>query len=175
MTTSVNFKRTLGNRIIEAYIDPTATLGNGTIAWWYSRVLQEARIGNFVSIGGGTEIGRGCKIGDHTRIGANTFLPPDSVVGHHVFIGPCVTCTDDMHPRVPLEGDAPYTAQPPTIDDYAVIGAGAVILPGIHIGEGARVAAGAIVTKDVPAGAMVRGQPARFRMVPEEWMHKQSA
>lgn len=171
-TQSMNFKRAMGDRIIEAYLDLSATMGKGSIAWWYSRILQEARIGEYVSIGGGCEIGRGCKIGDYTRIGANTFLPPNSVVGHHVFIGPCVTFTDDMHPRVPLPGEPPYDAQPPIIEDHAAIGAGAVILPGVRIGEGARIAAGAIVTRDVPAMVMVKSQPGRFSVPPDAWTHR---
>ena len=154
---------------IESYLDPSATLGEGSIAWWYSRILQNVRIGNHVSIGGGTEIGRGTVIGDHSRIGANVFLPPNSVIGARVFIGPNVVCTDDLHPRVPSPVDPPYDARPPVIEDDASIGAAAVLLPGVRIGRGARVAAGAIVTKDVPAFTMVVGGPAREREMPEAW------
>jgi UDP-2-acetamido-3-amino-2,3-dideoxy-glucuronate N-acetyltransferase len=158
----MNYKRPIGNRIIEAMIDGSATWGEGTIIWWYAKVLQNVRIGDCCSIGGGTEIGRGTTIGDRTRIGANCFFPPNSRIGSWVFIGPGVKCADDMHPKVPQDGDPPYHAQPPVIEDEAVIGIGAILLPGVHIGRGAIVAAGALVTKDVPAGAMVRGHPARI-------------
>lgn len=172
----VNSKCPTHSRVIENRIEGSATWGEGTIIWHYAVILQEVRIGDHCNIGSLTEIGRGTTIGDNSRIGSMCFLPPDTRIGKNVFVGPRVVMCDDMHPRVPLAGDPPYHAQPPVIDDYAVIGAGAVILPGVHIGEGARVAAGAIVTKDVPAGAMVRGQPARFRTAPEEWMYsKQSA
>lgn len=156
-------------RVITAHIEPSATWGAETRIWHFAVILQEVRIGDHCSIGALTEIGRGTVIGDHSRIGSQVFLPPNSQIGHHVFVGPGVKCTDDRHPKVPEPGDPPYDARPPIIDDYAVIGAGAVLLPGVHIGRGARVAAGSIVTKDVPPRAMVRGLPARFRTAPVEW------
>jgi len=164
MTDQLNWKKT--TKIIEAFIDPSATFQKGTIIWHYARVLAKCRIGFDVSIGGGTEIGRGTVIGDRTRIGANVFLPPNSVIGSEVFIGPNVTCTDDKHP---MAGNTEYTAEPPTIGDGASIGAGAVLLPGVVIGANARVAAGAVVTRDVPAGMMVVGNPARWRAMPDSW------
>ncbi len=156
---------------IQAYIDPTSTMGEGSMVWHYARVLAEVRIGKNVSIGGGAEIGRGSVIGDNTRISAGVFLPPNSVVGENVFIGPNATFTDDKHPRVLKPGDPPYTAQPPIIKDHAAIGAGATICPGVIIGERARVAAGAIVTKDVVPDGMVRSMPARPRTMPVPWEH----
>jgi len=169
MTTFLNHKTLMGERNIQAFIDPSATLGEGSMVWHYARVLQEVRIGKNCSIGGGTELGRGTVVGDDSRIGANAFFPPNSSIGERVFVGPGVTCTDDMHPRVHLPGDPPYHAQPPMIEDDAAIGAGAILLPGIRIGRGARVAAGCVVTKDVPDRAMVRGVPSRFRTMPEAW------
>lgn len=162
MTTLLNYKRVSGTAgIIEAMIDPTATIGEGSIVWWYARVLAGCRIGKHVSIGGGTEIGRGSVIGDRSRIGANCFLPPNTIVGEGVFIGPNVSCADDRYPRVPMPGDPPYHAEPPVIEDRAVIGIGCVLLPGVRIGRCAVVAAGSVVVDDVPAGAMVMGLPAR--------------
>lgn len=169
MTAGLNYKTP--TRIITAFIDPSAIIGDDSTVWHYARILAGVRIGRGCSIGGGAEIGRDTIIGDDSRISAGVFLPPNTKVGKHVFIGPNVTCTDDMHPKVPRPGDAPYDAQPPIIEDYAAIGAGAVLVPGVRIGYGARVAAGAIVTKSVPDRAMVRGQPARFRLMPPQWEH----
>lgn len=151
---------------IESFIDPSAIIGLNTIAWHYSRVLAKCVIGDDCSIGGGTEIGRGSKIGNGSRIGANVFLPPNTVIGEDVFVGPGVTCTDDKHPRC---GNSDYHAQPPTIGDGASIGAGSILLPGVVIGAHARIAAGSIVTADVPEFGCVMGAPARLRETPELW------
>lgn len=156
-----NYKRPSHPPIVEAAIDASAIVPNSTPVWWYARVLQDCRIGEHGSIGGGTEIGRGTIVGDRTRIGANAFLPPNSRIGSDVFIGPSVTFTDDKHPKVPQPGDAPYHAEPPVVEDFAVIGAGCTILPGVRIGHHAFVAAGSLVTSDVAPHAMVRGCPAR--------------
>jgi len=139
-------------------IAPSASLGKGVSIWQFASVLQSVTIGNNVSIGSCAEIGRGSKIGNDTRIGHGVFLPPDSQIGNNVFIGPSATFTDDKHPRA---GNAEYDAQPPVVEDHASIGAGAVILPGVRIGYGAMIGAGAIVTRDVPAQSVVYGSPAR--------------
>lgn len=157
---------------IQAYIDPTSIIEEGSMVWHFARILAGVRIGKNVSVGGGSEIGRGSVIGDDSRISAGVFLPPNSVVGKSVFIGPNATFTDDPHPRVLKPGDPPYNAMPPVIHDHAAIGAGAVICPGVVIGEGARVAAGALVAKDVDPHTMVRSQPARVQvMIPFLWQH----
>ncbi len=152
-----------------AFVDPTVNIGRGVSIWHFARVMQDVVLGEGVSIGGGAEIGRGSTIGARSRISANVFLPPNATVGCDVFLGPGVVCTDDRHPRVPQPGDPPYDAKPPVIEDNASVGAGAILLPGVRIGAGARVAAGAIVTKDVPPGYMIRGEPGRLRRAPAEW------
>lgn len=151
------------------YIDGSALIGAGAKVWHFARVLQDVKIGVNCSIGSGTEVGRGSHIGDQTRIGAGTFLPPNSYIGCGVFIGPNVTFTDDKFPKIHNPGDEPYNAQPPFVGDHASIGAGATILPGVKIGEFARVAAGSVVTRDVPAGHMVVGVPAAERERPVAW------
>lgn len=168
MTQRINVKEAMGWNIIKNFIDPTATLGEGTVAWDFSRIFHGARIGNHCNIGGGTEIGRSVIVGDYTRIGANCFIPNRTVIGIKVFIGPSVTMCDDKHPRVAMPGDPPYEAEPPIIQDHAVIGAGCVILPGVTVGHHARIGAGAIVTKDVPPFAHVRCEPARLHALSPE-------
>ena len=153
-----------------AIIDPTATFEDDlTRIWHHSVILQNVRFGKQCSVGSHAEIGRESRIGDHSRIGSLTFLPSKSFVGQYVFIGPHVMCCDDDMPRVPQPGDASYIAQPPIIHDYANIGAGAVLLPGVRIGAHACVAAGAIVTHDVPDYGFVRCEPARSFDRPEKW------
>lgn len=152
-----------------ADIHPSAVIGEGTNVWQGAAVMADCVIGKGCNIGRNVEIGRGSVIGDGTRIGTNTFLPPNSRIGKNVFLGPSVTCTDDRHPKVPKPGDPPYDARPPKIGHDAAIGAGVVLLPGISIGVGARVAAASVVTKDVPDYCAVRGGPARFFTPPAEW------
>lgn len=144
--------------MIAHFIDPSAVMGPGTQVWHFAVVLADVQIGAACSIGSLAEIGRGTRIGDATRIGHGVFLPSHSQIGSRVFIGPNVTFTDDRYPRA---NHADYRAEPPIIEDDAAIGAGAVILPGVRIGRGARVGAGAIVTHHVPAEAIVVGMPAR--------------
>ena len=144
-----------------AVISEHVKIGRNTTIWAGARILAGAQLGYDVSIGGGTEVGRESIIGNGTRIGANCFLPSKSRIYRNVFIGPNVSCADDRFPRVRLPEDGPYFAEPPVIQDGAVIGLGAVLLPGVTIGERAFVAAGAVVTHDVAARTAVAGVPAR--------------
>lgn len=149
------------NRHPVTFIDDSATVALSARVWHFAVILADVRIGPNVNIGAHCEIGRGSVIGEGTRIGSGTFLPPNTVVGKRVFIGPRVACSDDRHPRIHQSGEAPYHAEPPVIEDDAVIGIGAVLLPGVRIGSGARIGAGAVVTRDVPPNTHVRGEPAR--------------
>jgi acetyltransferase-like isoleucine patch superfamily enzyme len=85
------------------------------------------------------------------------FIPPGTVIGDDVFLGPRVTFCNVKYPSAKKRG----TFQGATVKDGAVIGAGAIILPGVTIGEGATVGAGAVVTKDVQEGTIVIGSPAK--------------
>lgn len=110
------------------------------------------RIGAFVEIGMGVMVGAYCKIQSFV------YIPHGVEIGDRVFIGPRVCFTNVKRPNL-------FNAKPDflrtVVGDGAVIGAGAVILPGIRIGESAVVGAGAVVTKDVPDGATVKGNPAK--------------
>lgn len=114
-----------------------------------------------VKIGAGTKIhshvwiGEGVVIGKNCKIQAFSFIPSGVVIGDNVFVGPRVTFTNDRHP--PSNGKGWETTH---VFDGAVIGAGAIILPGANIGEKAVVGAGAVVTRLVPLGATVVGNPA---------------
>lgn len=154
-----------------ADVHPSARVSRGAVIWGNVGILADCVIGEDVSIGRGSEIGRGSVIGKGSRIGSGVFLPPHSKIGEYVFLGPHVVCTDDKFPKVQRVWDKAYTPLPPTIRDGAAIGAGVIILPGITIGIAARVAAGSIVTKDVPDYTAVRGGPARYLALPHdhEW------
>jgi UDP-2-acetamido-3-amino-2,3-dideoxy-glucuronate N-acetyltransferase len=113
---------------------------------------EGTKIGAFVEIGAGVTIGKNCKIQSHV------FIPPGVTIGNDVFIGPRVAFCNVKWPdaRTPA-ADFEKT----TVMDGAVIGAGAVILPGVRIGQDAIVGAGAVVTKNVPDCRLVYGNPAR--------------
>ena len=124
------------------------------------RVGDETRIGTFVEIQKGASVGARCKISSHTFICEGVRVEDEVFVGHGVmFINdrrPRAT-RDDGEPQA--EGD--WTLEPTIVRRGASIGSNATILCGVEIGERATVGAGAVVTRDVPAGAVVAGNPAR--------------
>jgi UDP-2-acetamido-3-amino-2,3-dideoxy-glucuronate N-acetyltransferase len=154
-------------RRVHHFIDPTASVHPTARVWHYATILADVVLGEGVQVGSHAEIGRGTTVGRGTRIGAHVFLPPHSVVGEDCFIGPSVSCADDRFPYIHREFDPPYTAEPPRIGNGVTIGLGAVLLPGVTIGDGAVVGAGTVVTKDVPAGCLIRGEPGRIK-TPQE-------
>jgi UDP-2-acetamido-3-amino-2,3-dideoxy-glucuronate N-acetyltransferase len=147
---------------MSAFVDPTATLGEGTRVWHFAVILQHAVVGDNCSVGAHAEIGRGSTIGDRTRISSKVFLPPNSVIGDDVFVGPGCIFTDDRHPKA---GNKNYKAEPPFVGNGASLGAGVVVLPGVKIGENCLIGAGSVVTRDVPANTVLRGEPSRLSYV----------
>ena len=142
----------------DARVHPGAVVGPGVHVWQFASVQMGARLGANCSVGGSAEIGKYATIGEATRIGFGVFIPNRARIGSSVFIGPRAVLCDD---RYPLANNPGYTALPPVIEDYASIGAGAVILAGVRVGAGAMVGAGAVVTHDVPPNTTVVGVPAR--------------
>jgi acetyltransferase-like isoleucine patch superfamily enzyme len=134
-----------------------AKVGEGTIIWHPDKVnIYGCEIGRDCNIGAFVEIGPGVKIGDRVRIGAFTFIPEGVTIEDDVFVGPGVTFTNDRYPP------SDRTKWEPTrVCKGASIGARAIILPGVVIGEGALVGAGSLVTKDVHSAGLAYGAPAR--------------
>lgn len=124
----------------------------------HTMIREENEIGNNVSVGTGTIIEHHVKIRDGARIHSNAFIPEYSVLENDAWIGPGVVLTNARYPR---SEDVKRNLIGPTIGNKAKIGAGAVILPGIMIGAYALVGAGSVVVSDVPANAVVVGNPAR--------------
>lgn len=150
--------------MIEASVHPladvkTTAIGGGTRIWQFVVILQGAKIGMDCNICSHCFIENDVIVGDRVTIKNGVQIWDGARIGDDVFIGPNVTFTNDRHPR---SRNTSFVALPAFIENHAVIGAGAIILPGVRIGARATVAAGAIVTKDVPAGSLVMGAPARI-------------
>lgn len=125
------------------------------------RIGDHSRIGTFVEVQKGASIGRNCKIQSHTFICEGVTIEDDVFVGHNV------TFINDRFPRATrgdgrLQTDEDWTCVPTLIRSGASIGSSATILCGVTIGENALIGAGSVVTRDVPAGAVVAGNPARI-------------
>ena len=144
-----------------------AQLGPGCIVGDLASVRERCTLGQRVVIGRGTCVENDTRIGDFTRIQSNAYITAYMEIEDHVFIAPAVQTTNDnfmgrTEKRHALERGA-------TIRRGARIGGGALLLPRVEIGEEAFVAAGSIVTCDVPARTLVMGSPARVvRDVPDE-------
>lgn len=114
------------------------------------------------SIGEGTSVGAFCDlnatIGENCKIQTGVSIPPGWTIGNRVFIAPKVTFCNDTRPDLSQSHFEPLKG---IVEEDAVIGAAAVILPGITIGKGAFIGAGSVVTKSVPPGVTVVGNPAR--------------
>jgi UDP-2-acetamido-3-amino-2,3-dideoxy-glucuronate N-acetyltransferase len=133
-----------------------STVGEGTVVRDYVN-LYGCKIGRDCKIAAYVEIQRGVTIGDRCKVEAFAFIPSGVKVEDEVFIGPHVVFTNDLHPKAVGE----WEVVPTLVKKGASIGAGAVIVCGVTIGEGAMVGAGSVVTKDVPPGVLVVGNPAK--------------
>ena len=141
-----------------AEIHPTVDLGPDTIVWAHAVLLADVVTGPHCSIGAGTQLMRGVRLGESCRIGAQVHLTNRMVIGARVFIAPFAVFADDRRPRV---NNPHYRGEPPVVEDDVAIGVGVVVCPGVRIGRGALIGAGAVVTKDVAPYAVVVGNPAR--------------
>jgi acetyltransferase-like isoleucine patch superfamily enzyme len=138
------------------------TIGNNFKTGHNVLIRENTRIGNDVSIGSGTIVDGYVTIGDNVNIQSMVYIPKHVIIYPNVFIGPRVTFTNDKYPP-----DAKHLSKT-VVKSHAIIGAGAIILPGITINEHAFVAAGALVTRDVPEGWMAIGSPAKIQKIPEQ-------
>lgn len=137
----------------------TNIIGEGTTIWQFVTVLPGARIGADVNVSANCFIENDVVIGDRVTVKAGVYLWDGVRLEDDVFIGPNVTFTNDKFPRSKLH---PNSFLSVVVEKRASVGGGAVLLPGIRIGQGAMVGAGAVVTKSVPPYAIVTGSPARI-------------
>ena len=157
-----------------SYIHPTADVsaeadvGPGTRIWHQAQVREGARLGAKCIVGKGAYVDFDVSIGDNVKIQNGVYVYHGVTVEDGVFLGPGVILTNDKLPRAinpdgSLKADADWEVAPILIQRGASIGAGAVVLPGVTVGEFAMVGAGAVVTRDVPAHGLVYGDPARLQ------------
>jgi acetyltransferase-like isoleucine patch superfamily enzyme len=127
-------------------------------------VREKTIIGDHVVIGTNTVIDGTVTIGDFVKIESNCYIPTHTIIGSRVFFGPGVVLTND---RYPLKLRDEYAPQGPVIEDGVTLGGGTVVVPGVRICHDSFIAAGAVVTKDVPPFTLVAGIPGTFRPLPE--------
>jgi acetyltransferase-like isoleucine patch superfamily enzyme len=155
-----------------AFVHPTALVEDGaeigadSRIWHHAQVRRNARIGARCIVGKGAFVDFDVAIGDDSKLQNYACVYHGVTLGRGVFVGPHAVFTNDRRPRAtdpefrPLR-DGDWEVGETIVDDGAAIGANSTILPGIHIGRWAMVGAGAVVTHDVEAYALVVGTPAR--------------
>lgn len=146
-------------------IAPDVKLGDGVKIYAFVN-LYGCEIGDGSKIGTFVEIQKGAKIGKQVKVSSHTFICEGVTIEDEVFIGHGVMFINDKYPRSTtvsgqLQTEEDWVCTPTLIKRSASIGSNATILCGVTVGEGALVGAGSVVTHDVPAGAIVAGDPAR--------------
>ncbi len=151
-----------------SYVDENVQIGSGTKIWHFCHIQSGARIGEHCSLGQNVNVSNRVRIGNHCKIQNNVSLYEGVELEDGVFCGPSCVFTNDLTPRAEYpKGREGY--QRTLIQRGASIGANATIVCGHTVGKYALVAAGAVVTKDVPDYALVAGVPARVIGRVDEW------
>jgi len=131
-----------------------STIGGGLQTGHGATIREASAIGERCRIGTQADLEGSVTIGEYVSIHSSVFVAPDATIGSFVWLFPHVVLTNDPHPPSDVSEGI-------TIEDYAAVSANAVILPGIRLGRGSLVAAGAVVTAEVQAGRVVAGVPAK--------------
>jgi len=144
-----------------AIVDVPATIGAGTRIWHFSHIMSGATVGANCVVGQGCFVAGGAFIGDRVKLQNHVSIFDGVELEDDVFCGPGAVFTNVVNPRAAVSRKHEYRRT--LVKRGATIGANATVLPGVTIGEHAFVGAGATVTRDVPAFALVVGVPARHR------------
>ncbi len=144
-----------------SYVDAPCTIGHGTKIWHFSHVMSDCSIGNDCILGQNVNIAGGVAIGNNVKIQNNVSIYTGTTVEDDVFLGPSCVLTNVTNPRSQVNRHRLY--EKTVIKKGATIGANATIVCGVTIGRYAFIAAGGVVTRDVPDYAFMVGVPARQR------------
>ncbi len=152
----------------QALVSPNARLGTNVAVWAFTQVREGASIGSGTTIGSHSYIDVGVEIGSDCKIQSGVLLFKGAVLSEGVFVGPGAVVTNDMYPRAinpdgSRKGEDDWAVLSTRIGRGASLGARSLLIAGIEVGDFALVAAGAVVTGDVPAHALVVGVPAKQR------------
>jgi acetyltransferase-like isoleucine patch superfamily enzyme len=139
------------------------TTGPGFVTGHHALVREETTLGEDVLVGTQAVIDGATSVGDGVSIQTGVYVPRETTIGDRVFLGPNATLLNDPYP---VRQDVDLVG--PTLEGGVSVGANATILPGVTVGEGSFVAAGAVVTEDVPPQRLVAGVPGRTRPLPDE-------
>lgn len=142
-----------------AVVDPGAVLGEDTRVWHFCHISEGARIGARCVLGQNVFVGPGVQVGDGVKIQNNVSVYAGVTIEDEVFLGPSCVFTNVLTPRAHVERKDEFGLT--RVGRGATIGANATIVCGHAVGQYALVGAGSVVTKDVPAHALVLGNPAR--------------
>lgn len=142
-----------------SYVDDGAVVGDGTRIWHFSHVLRDARIGHDCNIGQNVMIGAEVIVGDRCKIQNNVSVYENVTLEDGVFCGPSCVFTNVINPRAEIERKSEL--RPTRVGRGASIGANATVVCGNDVGDYSFIAAGAVVTADVPAHALIVGVPGR--------------
>ncbi len=153
-----------------AYIDEGCTIGNGTKIWHFCHIMTGSIIGKDCNIGQNVVVSPGVVLGNNVRVQNNVSIYEGVICEDEVFLGPSMVFTNVINPRSAINRKKEFKKT--IVRRGATIGANATIVCGNNIGEFAFIGAGAVVTKDVPAYALMVGNPARHTGWMSERGHK---